>query len=297
MLFPEPSIASVSEFPVQETSLHIPLTELPNMGPTLLKGPLLRERPISKAFLYVTFRAICKGALPPSSPCRAPLEREAPFPEPTFILLLKVPGKTSPPTGPLWRELPAFRALFYISLGFPSKQRVLIKSLLSLEVPGKAASPPWSPNRAPTGRDAPFPAAVCSFICISQEFPVKEIYKTGGNILSPSTEQHAHGRPTYKGVWPGPPRGLFMTLLLLPQCHAAFSTIPPPFAAVDQSPVSQRVKVNHYRCPLHTCYRLPRTKPHNPEVRTRGWIYGRLLHVGLCLLCSVPEIQRRMHSV
>jgi len=33
----------------------------------------------------------------------------------------------------------------------------------------------------------------------------------------------------------------FMTLLLLSQCHAAFSTIPSPLVWVDQSPVSQCV--------------------------------------------------------
>jgi len=43
------------------------------------------------------------------------------------------------------------------------------------------------------------------------------------------------------GVWPGSPRGSFMTLLSLHRCHAAFSTITSTLAWVDQSPVSQHV--------------------------------------------------------
>jgi len=37
------------------------------------------------------------------------------------------------------------------------------------------------------------------------------------------------------------PRGSFTTMQLLPQCHAAFSTIPFTLAWVDQSPVRQGV--------------------------------------------------------
>jgi hypothetical protein len=49
------------------------------------------------------------------------------------------------------------------------------------------------------------------------------------------------GRPTYNEVRPGSPRGLFMTLLSIPQCHAAFRMIPSTLAWVDQSPISQLV--------------------------------------------------------
>jgi len=52
---------------------------------------------------------------------------------------------------------------------------------------------------------------------------------------------HADRRPTYNGVRPVSPRWSFMTLLSLPQCHAAFSTICSTLAWVDQSPVSQHV--------------------------------------------------------
>jgi len=50
-----------------------------------------------------------------------------------------------------------------------------------------------------------------------------------------------------------------MTLLFLPQCHAAFSTIPSTLAWVDQSPVSQHVSWQPpWGHTLHNCYRLPR---------------------------------------
>ena len=61
--------------------------------------------------------------------------------------------------------------------------------------------------------------------------------KCGENIRPPSTEPYVDGRPTYNGVWPDSPRGSFMTLLPLPQCHAAFSVIPSTLAWVDESPV------------------------------------------------------------
>ena len=55
------------------------------------------------------------------------------------------------------------------------------------------------------------------------------------------------------------PKGIVMTVLSLPQCHAAFGTIPSTLAWVDQSPVSQHVS---WQPPsgytLHNCYHLPR---------------------------------------
>ena len=62
--------------------------------------------------------------------------------------------------------------------------------------------------------------------------------KCGENIHSPSTEPHADRRPTYNELQPGSPRGSFTTLLSLPQCHAAFSTIPSILAWLYQSLVS-----------------------------------------------------------
>jgi hypothetical protein len=49
------------------------------------------------------------------------------------------------------------------------------------------------------------------------ESPVKEFsHEMGEDIRSPSMEPHADGRVTYNGVWPGSPRGTFMTLPSLP---------------------------------------------------------------------------------
>ena len=52
--------------------------------------------------------------------------------------------------------------------------------------------------------------------------------KHGENIWSQSTEPHSCGR------------GSYTTLLLLPQCHAAFSTIPSTLVWVDQNTDSLR---------------------------------------------------------
>ena len=45
----------------------------------------------SRTLLYVSFRVPSKGALPPSFPCRAPVERHAPSPEPSFVGLSESP--------------------------------------------------------------------------------------------------------------------------------------------------------------------------------------------------------------
>jgi hypothetical protein len=64
------------------------------------------------------------------------------------------------------------------------------------------------------------------------ESPAKELSHAtvgwGGELRSPSTVPFADGRPTYKGVLTGSPRGSFTALLLLPLCHAAFSTVTTP---------------------------------------------------------------------
>jgi len=70
-----------------------------------------------------------------------------------------------------------------------------------------------------------------------RSFPTKWVE----NIQSPSTDPHMGRRPTHNEVWPGPPRGSFMTLLLVPLCHAAFSTILSTLTWIDQSPVCQCV--------------------------------------------------------
>jgi hypothetical protein len=137
--------------------------------------------------------------------------RDAPFPE-TSNYLLKFPVNGLPmfPNGPLQRETPVSRAFFDT---FPSKFQV--------------NKPPFMfPNRVPMERDASSPEPrVYSFISV--RVPNKDpTHEKRGKIWSPSTEPHVDGRPAYSGVRPGSPRGSFTTPQSLPQCHAAFSTIP-----------------------------------------------------------------------
>ena len=65
-----------------------------------------------------------------------------------------------------------------------------------------------------------------------------------------------------------------MTLLLLPHCHAAFSTIPSTLNWETRAPLASVCRSNPLQnAPPHTCYRFPRDpgygSPRNPEVRTR----------------------------
>ena len=81
---------------------------------------LLREVPVSRTFLHISFRISSKGAPPPGSPNRAPIETGAPFPEPSFHYISKFPvnGPPPPPGSPtwplLWREMPISRSFFYM---------------------------------------------------------------------------------------------------------------------------------------------------------------------------------------
>ena len=72
------------------------------------------------------------------------------------------------PMGPPWREMPISRAFLYIDF----------------RVPSKGAPPPWSPHRASTVRNAPFPEP--SFICLSKSM-VNE--PTPGSQLVPYGER------------------------------------------------------------------------------------------------------------
>ena len=92
------------------------------------------------------------------------------------------------------------------------------------------------PNSVPIERAIQSPEPpVHLFIYVCQSPPKQEpSYKIGKN-RSPSTGPQADGRPTYTGMRPGSPRGSLTTLLSLPQCHVAFSTIPSTLAWVDQS--------------------------------------------------------------
>ena len=75
----------------------------------------------------------------------------------------------------------------------------------------------------------------------------------GEKTFSPFTEFHADWRPTNKWLLPGSLRGSLRTLLSLPQCHAALSTIHSKLAWIDQSPVSRLVPYNtHHGVPSTT---------------------------------------------
>ena len=52
---------------------------------------------------------------------------------------------------------------------------------------------------------------------------------------------HWDGNPVYSGVHPGSPRGSLTTMLLQPECLAAFGPILVTLAWIDQSPFSQCV--------------------------------------------------------
>ena len=173
--------------------------------------------------------------MPPGSAKRAPVKRDAPFLEPSFHYLSQFPVNGPP---------------FQVPQQDPCGERHLstepstfhpLKICLSLRVPGKGA-PTMFPNRVPMERDTPFPEPlVYLFICLPDSLKKQLSCKMGKNIRSPSTDPHADGRRTYNGVRPGSRRGLLMTLLSLPQCHAALSTIPSTLAWVDQGAISQRL--------------------------------------------------------
>jgi hypothetical protein len=57
------------------------------------------EGPIFKAFLdmsYIAFRFPIRRALPAGCPHNAPIDRDVPFAEPSFICLSKSPAKRAP---------------------------------------------------------------------------------------------------------------------------------------------------------------------------------------------------------
>jgi hypothetical protein len=134
---------------------------------------------------------------------------------------------------------------FYI---FPSKSQV-------------NEPPPFHiPHQVPYGERSLISRANGLFIHVYLSgSPIRTLpQKMGKNIWPPSTEPRVDERPTYIGMQPGYPRGSFKILHSLPQCRAAFSTIPSTLAWVDQSPVSQPVSQQPSSgYALHNCYCLP----------------------------------------
>jgi len=173
---------------------------------------------------------------------------------------------------------------------------LLIYLLLSFRVPGKGAPsvfPGGSPRTGILRHQSHWPSEGILFIylfihsfihvCLP-ESPKRSPHTYRKNIRSPSTEPHADGRPTYNGVRSCSLRGSLRTLLSLPQCHAAFGTIPSTLAWVDQSPIASLCRRNpHQGIPSTTVTASHVTQGRVefestiPQVRKRGWIYGRLV--------------------
>jgi len=149
--------------------------------------------------------------MPPGSPNRAPVKRDAPFLEPSHYLS-QFPVNEPAPQVPQWDPYKERHLSTEPSTSHP------LKIHLSLRVPSKGA---------PMKRETPSPELlVYLFMYVCQSPPKKEpSYKMGKNIRSLSTEPHAAGSPTYNGVPPDSPRGFLTTLLSLPHCRAALSTI------------------------------------------------------------------------
>jgi hypothetical protein len=194
-------------------------------------GPLWREIPVSRAFLYITFRVLSKGAPPSGFSLRPPTERDAPLPELSFIR--QSPWYVRPLPGSSVRPVWGKRCLWglyrerYLFPELSSTHPLIIYLYLKSQIPGKGA-PPHLAQQGPFGERCCVSRANGLFIHLYlSESPVKELsHEIGENIRSPSMDSHLGRTLTYNGVWPGSPWGSFMTLLSLPQCHAAFSTIP-----------------------------------------------------------------------
>ena len=142
--------------------------------------------------------------------------------------------------------MPITGTFFYMSPGIPNKHSLLIQQNLTfLSKSLVKESPLHGPPAGPLWRVMlRFQSQwfIHSFIHISQSPRLRSSpMKQGKHICSAYAEIHADRRLAYNGVWPSSPRGLFMTLLLLPHFHAGFSTIPSTLAWIPQSPVSQYV--------------------------------------------------------
>jgi len=173
--------------------------------------------------------------MPPGSLNRAPVKTDAPFLEPSFHYLSQFPVNGPPPQVPQRDPYVERQPSAEPSTSHP------LKIHLPLRVPGKEA-PSMLHNRVPMDRYTLSPEPLVYLFMYVCRVPKKEpTYKMGKNIRLPSTGPHADGRPIYIGVQSGSPSGSLMTVLSLPQCHAALGTIPSTLAWVDQSPVSQCV--------------------------------------------------------
>ena len=129
--FLEPPFIRLSKTLVDE-----PPSRFPSGAPMVIDARL-------QSLLYLSFRVPSKGALPPGSLQRAPIERCSTSRAPSNHLSKSAVGKPTPgcPTEP-----PA-----------PMKRDARLQSLsfITYRVPSKGAPPPGSLTRAPIERDAP----------------------------------------------------------------------------------------------------------------------------------------------
>jgi len=90
--FSELSFMCLSDSPTKVLLIEKshPSLEVPGKGSCSPKrDPYGKKTLVSRALLNISFRVPSKGALPRSSPHRAPIEIDTPFPESSFICLSK----------------------------------------------------------------------------------------------------------------------------------------------------------------------------------------------------------------
>jgi len=198
------------------------------------------------------------SSVPHSLKSQCPL---GPTKEPLYDTLFpqRVPASESlsgSQTGPLWREIPAYRAFLPLSKSLIFRSVSPVRELPPCSLTGS----PWAAKLRHRSHWSTFHAFIPIFMNVCRS-PQKEA------LLHTYGEKHkvtVHGAPRRRkdymqwgAAWF--PKGIVTTLLSLPQCRAAFGTIPSTFAWVDQSPVSQHVSWQSLSgCTLQNCYRLPR---------------------------------------
>ena len=155
----------------------------------------------------------------------------------------KSPGKRIPsrfPNGVPMERNTRLQGIFYLSLN--------ISVYLSTESPVRESPPcsltgtPWTAILCHQSHWSTFHSFIHLFMYVCRS-PQK------GALLHTYGEKHkvtVHGAPHRRKAYiqwdlAWFPKGIVMTLLSLPQCHAAFSTIPSTLAWVDQGHVSQHV--------------------------------------------------------
>jgi len=112
-------------------------------------GPLYREMPVPRAFLYIFFRVSSKGAFPPDFPHRSPIERERhSISRACFYCLLKSPVNEPPLQVPQWgsygKRCPSPEPSFICLSGPPVEEPsfVCIAESLANEPPSRISNGP-----------------------------------------------------------------------------------------------------------------------------------------------------------